>query len=172
MPCLGATRLPLLAFNSSRWLPYLRCSCRLARVTNGGWLHGDLRKSRHASAAAVMAHFGSAALGKTNITIEREDMQKRHLEKVVVAATTYLSDYYSWVGEAACRGLADLFYNEEYETKGVRRSKERHAKAICLHCPVVAPCRRHALVRTELYGVWGGLTENERHRLAGRDRTG
>ena len=29
-----------------------------------------------------------------------------------------------------------------------------------------------AIEAEELYGVWGGMTESERHKLAGRHRTG
>jgi WhiB family redox-sensing transcriptional regulator len=36
------------------------------------------------------------------------------------------------------------------------------AKAVCARCPVLAQCRRHALVLPEPFGIWGGLTEEER----------
>jgi WhiB family transcriptional regulator, redox-sensing transcriptional regulator len=39
---------------------------------------------------------------------------------------------------------------------------------------VIEQCRRHALTVREPYGVWGGLTEDERNTvyLAERDQTG
>ena len=82
------------------------------------------------------------------------------------------SDKDSWKTHAACRGQDSLFYNEVDETKAMRRSKERHAKQFCSRCPVVNECLGHALLRPERYGVWGGTTEAERHRLADRTRTG
>lgn len=83
-----------------------------------------------------------------------------------------LLEHYWWVDQAACRGREDLFYNDDDETKGTRRAKERRAKGLCAGCPVLGPCLAHAIDRPERYGVWGGLTESERHRLAGRKRTG
>jgi WhiB family redox-sensing transcriptional regulator len=39
------------------------------------------------------------------------------------------------------------------------------AKRWCRACPVATKCLTHALNRGEDYGVWGGLTEQERRRL-------
>lgn len=85
---------------------------------------------------------------------------------------TSLEERWDWADHGACTALPDLFYNAEDEAKGVRRRKEEAAKRICGRCPVVEQCRHHAMANRELYGVWGGLSENERHRLAGRQRTG
>jgi WhiB family transcriptional regulator, redox-sensing transcriptional regulator len=70
---------------------------------------------------------------------------------------------WDWRAAAACR-LADtsLFFGPERELVGARRLREQQAKAICATCPVLEPCRAHALVHREPYGVWGGLTERER----------
>ena len=70
---------------------------------------------------------------------------------------------WDWRAAAACR-LADtsLFFGPERELVGARRLREQQAKAICATCPVIEPCRAHALVHREPYGVWGGLTERER----------
>ncbi len=45
------------------------------------------------------------------------------------------------------------------------RDRADRAKAICQLCPVLEQCRRHALAAREPYGVWGGLTEEERREL-------
>lgn len=82
------------------------------------------------------------------------------------------SEFWAWRDRAACIGHEDLFYNREDEPKGVRRRKEEKAKTICGTCPVLGTCRQFATETRQLYGVWGGLTETERHRLAGRQRTG
>jgi hypothetical protein len=53
---------------------------------------------------------------------------------------------------AACRrqpGLGELFFSEQI----VDISR---AKAICAECPLLEPCLRGALVRSEPWGVWGG----------------
>jgi WhiB family redox-sensing transcriptional regulator len=39
-----------------------------------------------------------------------------------------------------------------------------------MRCPVRAQCAAHALTVREPYGVWGGLTEDEREELMGRAR--
>ena len=39
-----------------------------------------------------------------------------------------------------------------------------------MRCPVRAECAAHALAVREPYGVWGGLTEDEREELMGRAR--
>jgi WhiB family redox-sensing transcriptional regulator len=50
--------------------------------------------------------------------------------------------------------------------RGQRREKRTaRAKAICMQCPVLQPCRAHALTAGEPYGVGDGLSENERRVL-------
>jgi len=39
------------------------------------------------------------------------------------------------------------------------------AKAVCAQCPVLAACRAHALAVQEPYGIWGGLSEEERFEI-------
>ena len=36
------------------------------------------------------------------------------------------------------------------------------AKSICATCPVIEECREHSFAVREPYGVWGGLSEEER----------
>ena len=82
------------------------------------------------------------------------------------------AEYWEWRDHGACVGYDDLFYSAEDELKGVRRRKEAAAKAICAACPVREDCLQFAIEAGELYGVWGGMTEMERHALVGRHRTG
>jgi WhiB family redox-sensing transcriptional regulator len=46
-----------------------------------------------------------------------------------------------------------------------RQRREDAAKALCARCPVIEQCREHALRVQEPYGVWGGLSEAERHQM-------
>jgi WhiB family redox-sensing transcriptional regulator len=39
-----------------------------------------------------------------------------------------------------------------------------------MRCPVRVECATHALAVREPYGVWGGLTEDEREEMMGRSR--
>jgi hypothetical protein len=46
-----------------------------------------------------------------------------------------------------------------------RANREAAAKAICATCPVIAACRKHALAVQEPYGIWGGLSEDDREAI-------
>lgn len=65
-----------------------------------------------------------------------------------------------WRAAARCRDAEDpdLFFPE-------RKASADEALALCASCPVLPACRRHALELPERFGVWGGLTENEREAL-------
>lgn len=39
------------------------------------------------------------------------------------------------------------------------------ARAVCMTCPLRETCRDYALGTPEPYGIWGGLTETNRHTL-------
>ncbi len=67
----------------------------------------------------------------------------------------------AWRAHAACRGMdTDLFYPEGRGR--TLRLREQLAKNVCLSCPVAQQCREAATGGPERYGIWGGLTENER----------
>jgi WhiB family redox-sensing transcriptional regulator len=76
---------------------------------------------------------------------------------------------WDWQIDAACRGTdTATFYHPENERGPSRARRERVAKAICADCPVVEPCLRWALATREPYGVWGGLSVEERDALLAR----
>jgi len=63
----------------------------------------------------------------------------------------------------ACAGLTDLFYGpEDGRTEAERSEREAQCKQVCAMCPVVLECLERALVLKQPYGVWGGMTEQER----------
>ena len=81
------------------------------------------------------------------------------------------ADVWDWQLHGACRGEdSDLFFHPEGERGTKRRTRASAAKEICLGCPVLQQCRRHALTVREPYGVWGGLTEDERESFYSRER--
>ena len=82
------------------------------------------------------------------------------------------ADVWDWQRLGACRGMdSTFFFHPDGERGPARAHRERRAKAVCQGCPVIEPCRRHALATREPYGVWGGLTEDERRlALHGRAR--
>lgn len=74
-----------------------------------------------------------------------------------------LADVWAWQLEAACREVnPELFFHPEGERGAERRSRGSQALAVCHECPVMQCCRDHALEAGEPYGVWGGLTEDQR----------
>lgn len=78
----------------------------------------------------------------------------------------------AWRADAACVGQTDLFFAQT-ERRGRPTSKTTtqtnstlQAKAICKTCPVIDPCLAAGMTEEhELYGVWGGLTPNERREM-------
>lgn len=76
----------------------------------------------------------------------------------------------AWHTRAECRPELwrdpDLWFPGAYE-----RAELRDAVEICLTCPVRQDCLDAALeaegaaARNSRYGVWGGLTPGQRHRL-------
>jgi WhiB family transcriptional regulator, redox-sensing transcriptional regulator len=70
---------------------------------------------------------------------------------------------WSWQEDAACRGSdVATFYHPDNERGISRARREMRAKAICATCPVKASCLAWALSTREPYGVWGGLSVEER----------
>jgi len=67
-----------------------------------------------------------------------------------------------WVVFSACRDKdSDLFFPES-------KVQERSALAICSTCPVQKECREYAFEADIRFGVWGGMSEKQRRRLARR----
>lgn len=63
------------------------------------------------------------------------------------------------MAEAVCAQVdPELFYPE----KG---GSTRAAKSVCLTCSVWVQCLEYALAHDERFGIWGGTSERERHRL-------
>jgi WhiB family redox-sensing transcriptional regulator len=76
------------------------------------------------------------------------------------------ADLWDWQLSARCRGLdPEIFFHPEGERGAARLARERTAKAVCATCPVIAECAAHALSVREPYGVWGGLSEDDREQI-------
>lgn len=67
-----------------------------------------------------------------------------------------------WVVFSACRDKdSDLFFPQT-------KVQERSAISICATCPVKGECLEYALEADIRFGVWGGMSERQRRRLARR----
>jgi len=76
------------------------------------------------------------------------------------------ADLWDWQMHGACRGEDPaIFFHPEGERGPARESREKAAKAICGGCPVRQECASHALAVREPYGVWGGLSEDDREAI-------
>lgn len=83
-----------------------------------------------------------------------------------------ISETWSWQMDAACRGMPSALFFHPWNERGVNRVERiERAKQICSGCPVIDACRLHALQAQEMYGVWGGLSEDERLVLLNRHRS-
>ncbi len=84
-------------------------------------------------------------------------------------ATNVLSptqDEWEWQYEGSCRQAdPNIFFHPEGERGSARRRRAEKAKRFCGDCPVLAMCRERSLNAREPFGVWGGLSEDERHAL-------
>uniref|UniRef100_UPI0034E28729 WhiB family transcriptional regulator n=1 Tax=Mycobacterium sp. OAE908 TaxID=2817899 RepID=UPI0034E28729 len=68
-----------------------------------------------------------------------------------------------WHDRARCKGMpSSVFYPPEDIVGISRRHYEDAAKRICLECPVLDPCRNHAVAAQERFGIWGATTPYDR----------
>jgi WhiB family transcriptional regulator, redox-sensing transcriptional regulator len=76
---------------------------------------------------------------------------------------------WEWQESAACRELpTEMFFYPDGERGPRRKNRENAAKAVCASCPVIQACRQQALTLIEPYGIWGGLTEDDRVAILSR----
>jgi WhiB family redox-sensing transcriptional regulator len=76
-----------------------------------------------------------------------------------------IASHWSWQDNGLCRsdGVdATVFFNDDMLRGLEKQARESAAKKICTACPVKTECLEHALAVPENYGVWGGLTQDER----------
>lgn len=70
-----------------------------------------------------------------------------------------------WRFGAPCGSVnPDIFFDAAEDDPLV----EEQAKLICLGCPVAAECLDEAMITREEYGIWGGMTPEERTRYRRR----
>ena len=58
-----------------------------------------------------------------------------------------------------------MFFHPDFERGVERATRDATAKTLCHNCPVMDQCRAHALRVQEPYGIWGGLTAQDRHAI-------
>lgn len=78
-----------------------------------------------------------------------------------------ITDSHTWMTKGACRTEDPSSFFPDGST-GSWAPVIQYAKDICATCPVLATCRTWALDTVQPYGIWGGLTEQERKRVRNR----
>jgi WhiB family redox-sensing transcriptional regulator len=76
------------------------------------------------------------------------------------ALTAPMLDERPWSTFAACQNAKDVNFFPQ------NRAEEKVAVAICSICPVREECLDHALSTKERFGMWGGVPERQRRKLA------
>jgi WhiB family transcriptional regulator, redox-sensing transcriptional regulator len=75
-------------------------------------------------------------------------------------------DAWDWRVDARCRNEDPaIFFHPDGERGRARKRRDQKAKSVCARCAVLSECRAHSLAFQEMFGTWGGLTEEERGRL-------
>jgi WhiB family transcriptional regulator, redox-sensing transcriptional regulator len=97
------------------------------------------------------------------------------LQEDPMASTTRLpgpvADVWDWQLRGACRGVEAVeFFHPDGDRGASREARERVAKGVCATCPVIRECAKHALSVREPYGVWGGMSEDDRKAVYRRTR--
>jgi WhiB family redox-sensing transcriptional regulator len=93
-----------------------------------------------------------------------------HMTEFTLRLPTPTQDEWEWQYAGACHDAdPNLFFHPEGERGYARRRRAESAKRFCTGCGVLELCRERSLAAREPFGVWGGLSEDERNAvLAGR----
>jgi len=76
---------------------------------------------------------------------------------------------WQWQEHGSCREAdPTLFFHPQNERGLARARRDRAAKSVCASCPVRIECADYAIRAREPYGVWGGLTEEDRESIYAR----
>lgn len=71
----------------------------------------------------------------------------------------------AWMDDAACKGMDGDLWFPSSDNMRLRQFQTVAAKAICAECPVKEPCLHYGIANDE-DGIWGGLAQGPRRRLA------
>ena len=83
--------------------------------------------------------------------------------------TSGTARYSEWRAIAAClHADPDLFF--PISAAGPARTEAEQAKAFCAHCTVRRQCLEFAQANAPVYGIWGGMTLEERQRIRRREQ--
>lgn len=85
--------------------------------------------------------------------------QLHRVEALWAPANPNPADTEPWMDFSLCKEIGgDVFFPEKGEST-------KPAKRVCQACPVRSECLEYALRNDERFGIWGGLSEQERRKL-------
>lgn len=64
-----------------------------------------------------------------------------------------------------CDQAPDLFFPDDQPDDIMQKMAEKIAKELCKTCPVLELCRNYGIMAAEPYGIYGGLTPQDRGSL-------
>lgn len=77
-----------------------------------------------------------------------------------------LDSTWHWQELGLCRNADPLlFFHPQNERGSSRVRRDQSAKRVCASCPVRLECADYAIRAREPYGVWGGLSEDDREQI-------
>jgi WhiB family redox-sensing transcriptional regulator len=87
---------------------------------------------------------------------------------------TPIYDNWAWQEKGLCNDLknTEIFFYEEQERGPDKEKRISLAVACCNACPVIETCRQFALDTHQDYGIWGGLTEEQRLAIRRKTKVG
>ncbi|MCZ4521771.1 WhiB family transcriptional regulator [Rhodococcus ruber] len=89
------------------------------------------------------------------------------IRTVAPALPPVIAQDWEWQLRARCRSMpVNMFYSAYNASRRSKIMDEQFAKAVCRQCQVRNDCLRRALEVREPYGVWGGLSADERAQLS------
>ena len=66
----------------------------------------------------------------------------------------------------ACRGADTNLFYPDFEDGVGKKNKERECRELCANCDIPMDCLIYACENEEFWGVWGGVSEKLRRKLA------
>lgn len=68
-------------------------------------------------------------------------------------------------GGVECEQVPEIFYPEDSPFPSEGRMMRELAQTICGRCPIKNQCADYAINSDEPFGIWGGLTPQDREKL-------
>jgi hypothetical protein len=91
---------------------------------------------------------------------------KKHIENSTEVERRYKNLLQAIIdnGGVECEQVPEIFFPEDLDYRD-RKDDEKLAKAICARCPIAVTCLQYALTSKEPWGIYAGLTSEERKQI-------